>query len=120
MKQKLMQSDSESEIGKELGNISKVEHSEQSLEKGNNIMGNVMIHSGAKVSEHAVIGPNVVIGDKCEIGDGCRISNSTILAQTKIKEHTFIRNSIIGWQCNMLLGEDRRSVCGGLGRTDQG
>lgn len=45
-----------------------------------------------------MIGPDVVIGKDCKVGAGSRISNSTIMSQTEIKRHVFIRNSIIGWQ----------------------
>lgn len=69
------------------------------LQTGNQIIGNVLIHPSANVDKGAVLGPNVVIGEKCRIGAGCRISNSTILGETEIKDHAFIRNSIIGWQC---------------------
>ena len=40
----------------------------------------------------------MVIGKNCKIGAGSRITNSTILAQTEVKRHAFIRNSLIGWQ----------------------
>ena len=67
------------------------------LAEGPNIIGSVLIHPTAQVDESAVIGPDVVIGKDCRIGAGSRISNSTILPQTEIKRHVFIRNSIIGW-----------------------
>ena len=58
----------------------------------------MLIHPSAKVDPSAVLGPDVVVGKACIIGAGSRISNSTILPQTEIKRHVFIRNSIIGWQ----------------------
>ena len=69
-----------------------------SLAEGPNIIGAVLIHPSAQVDPSAVLGPDVVIGKACKIGAGSRISNSTILPQTEIKRHAFIRNSIIGWQ----------------------
>ena len=69
----------------------------QELSEGNNIIGNVIIHPSAQVDPGAVLGPDVVIGKDCKIGGGARISNSTILSQTEVKRHAFIRNSIIGW-----------------------
>jgi len=69
-----------------------------SLAKGDNIKGNVMIHSGASVDPSAVIGPNVVIGDKCKVGAGSRISNSTLLAGSEVKAHSYMDGSILGWK----------------------
>lgn len=69
-----------------------------SLAEGPNIIGAVLIHHSAQVDPSAVLGPDVVVGRDCKIGAGTRISNSTILPQTEIKRHAFIRNSIIGWQ----------------------
>lgn len=68
------------------------------LAKGDNIIGNVLIHPTAKVDSSSVIGPNVVIGENCVIMKGTRISEACILNKTIIKGHAFIRNSIIGWQ----------------------
>lgn len=68
------------------------------LSEGPNIIGSVLIHPTAQVDPTAVLGPDVVIGKDCKVGAGSRISNSTILPQTEIKRHVFIRNSIIGWQ----------------------
>lgn len=58
----------------------------------------VMVHETAKVDSSAQLGPNVVIGPGCEIGAGVKISNSTILGDTKVKPHTLIQGSIIGWK----------------------
>lgn len=66
------------------------------LAKGNNVIGNVLIHPSAKIDPNSVIGPNVVIGEDCIIGKGVRISDSCILSKTEIKNHAFIRHSIIG------------------------
>lgn len=38
-----------------------------------------------------------MIGAGCTIEAGVKISNSTILAGTKVKAHTYIDGSIIGW-----------------------
>lgn len=68
------------------------------LAKGDNIIGNVLIHPSAKVDENSVIGPNVTIGANCIIGSGVRLSDVCIMSKTQIKSNAFIRNSIIGWQ----------------------
>ena len=52
------------------------------LAKGQNIIGNVLIHPSAKVDPSSVIGPNVTIGEKCVISKGVRISNSCIQSRT--------------------------------------
>lgn len=87
------------------------------LTKSNdNIIGNVMVHSTAKIGKGCQIGPNVVIGPGVVIEDGVRIKKSTILSQVKIKSNSWIENSIIGWRCTIgrwvrmegvtVLGED--------------
>lgn len=68
------------------------------LAKGDNIIGNVLIHPSAKVDSSSVIGPNVVIGENVTVQRGARLSDCCILSKTLIKSHAFIRNSIIGWQ----------------------
>lgn len=69
----------------------------EELAKGDNIIGNVLVHPTANVDSSSVIGPNVVIGENCIIGKGVRLSEACILGRTQIKSHAFIRNSIIGW-----------------------
>eukprot|EP00347_Sterkiella_histriomuscorum_P020276 403338422 len=71
------------------------------IAKGDNIIGNVMIHPTAQVDISSVIGPNVVIGEGCIIQKGVRISDAIIFEKTLIKAHAFIRNSMIGRQSNI-------------------
>lgn len=70
----------------------------EELAKGDNIIGNVMIHPTAKVDQSSVIGPNVVIGENCTIARGVRLSDTCVMSKCLIKAHAFVRNSIIGWQ----------------------
>lgn len=69
-----------------------------SLAKGANIKGNVMIHESANVDPSAVIGPNVVIGEGCKVGPGARIVNSTMLAGSCVKAYSYMDGSILGWK----------------------
>eukprot|EP01117_Protostelium_nocturnum_P007277 TRINITY_DN2602_c0_g1_i1.p1 TRINITY_DN2602_c0_g1~~TRINITY_DN2602_c0_g1_i1.p1 ORF type:complete len:405 (+),score=96.65 TRINITY_DN2602_c0_g1_i1:93-1307(+) len=62
------------------------------------IVGNVIIHSTAKVDPSAKIGPNVSIGEGVTIGSGVRISNSIILDGAEIKERACILYSVVGWK----------------------
>ncbi len=56
------------------------------------------VHSQtATVDPSAVIGPNVVIGPKCVIGKGVRLQRCAILESARVKDHAWIRSSIIGW-----------------------
>src|SRR5688572_25295610 len=70
----------------------------EELAKDHNIVGNVLIHPTAVVDRTSLIGPNVIIGENVVIGKGVRVSDSCILSKTQIKDHAFIRHSIIGWQ----------------------
>ena len=55
----------------------------------------------AKIGERCRIGPNVVIGPRVVIQDGVSLKNCTVLADSFIKSHTWICNSIIGWRCHV-------------------
>jgi len=57
----------------------------------------VIVDKSAKVHQTAQLGPNVVIGPNCQIEEGVKIRNSAILAGTTVRAHSFITDSIIGW-----------------------
>lgn len=62
------------------------------------INGNVLIDPTAQIGRNCIIGPNVTIGPNCVIGEGVRITRSAVFEGAKIKSHTWINNSIIGWR----------------------
>lgn len=65
------------------------------------INGNVLIDPTAQIGRNCVIGPNVTIGANCVIGDGVRITRSAVFEGAKIKSHSWINNSIIGWRAHV-------------------
>jgi mannose-1-phosphate guanylyltransferase len=69
--------------------------------KAERILGNVLIDPTAKVHPNAVLGPDVVIGPGCEIEDGVRLQGTCVMKNTKIKAHSWISGSIIGWNCTI-------------------
>jgi len=69
--------------------------------KAERILGNVLIDPTAKIHKDAVIGPDVVIGPGCEIEEGVRLQRTCVMRDTKIKAHSWISDSIIGWQCTI-------------------
>lgn len=71
------------------------------LATGPGYIGNVLVHKSAIVAEGCLIGPNVVVGPGCVIGSGSRIQGSTLLKGTKVGDHSYISNSIIGWHSNI-------------------
>ena len=87
-----------------------------SLASGEEILGNVLIHPTAKIGSGCRIGPNVVLGPDVVVDDGVCISRSTVLDGTRIKQHAWIKSSIIGWRSTVgrwvrmenvtVLGED--------------
>jgi len=92
--------------------------------QGNRIIGHVVIHETAKISQTAILGPNVVIGPNVVVGNSVRVHNSTILGSVSLNDGCYIRNSIIGWHSKIgrwarlqdmcVLGEDvtvRDEVC---------
>lgn len=70
----------------------------------------------AKISPTATIGPNVCIGEDCIVEDGVKLSNVVMLKGSKIKQYSWVNNSIIGWNSTVgkwvriegitVLGED--------------
>lgn len=69
----------------------------KALASGPNICGNVIIHPSAKVSDKCLIGPNVVIGPEVVVEEGVRIQSSTLLRGSRVRDHSWINRSIIGW-----------------------
>jgi mannose-1-phosphate guanylyltransferase len=65
------------------------------------INGNVLIDPTAVIGRNCVIGPNVTIGPNCVLGEGVRITRSAVFEGAKIKSHTWINNSIIGWRASV-------------------
>lgn len=59
--------------------------------------GNVMIDPTAKIGKNCKIGPNVTIGANCVIGDGVRLQRCVLLENSKVKEHAWIKSTIVGW-----------------------
>ncbi|KAF1343712.1 mannose-1-phosphate guanyltransferase [Delphinella strobiligena] len=73
--------------------------------------GNVMIDPSATIGKNCKIGPNVVIGPNCVIGDGVRLQRCVLLSASKIKEHAWVKSTIVGW--NSVVGRWARleNIC---------
>ncbi|KAI5245965.1 mannose-1-phosphate guanyltransferase [Aureobasidium subglaciale] len=73
--------------------------------------GNVLIDPSAKIGNNCKIGPNVVIGPNCVIGDGVRLQRCVLLSNSKIKEHAWVKSTIVGW--NSVVGRWARleNIC---------
>lgn len=59
--------------------------------------GNVMIDPSSKIGKNCRIGPNVTIGPNVVIGDGVRLQRCVILSGCKVKDHAWIKSTIVGW-----------------------
>lgn len=59
--------------------------------------GNVLIDPTAKIGENCRIGPNVTIGPNVVIGDGVRLQRCVLLENSKVKDHAWIKSTIVGW-----------------------
>ncbi|KAL5964457.1 Mannose-1-phosphate guanyltransferase beta-A [Taenia solium] len=64
-------------------------------------IGNVLIHPSVKIGVHCVIGPNVTLGPDVCIGDGVRIQDSAILSGAKVRSHSRLEGSIVGWNSDV-------------------
>lgn len=78
--------------------------------------GNVMVDPSAKIGRNCKIGPNVTIGPNVVIGDGVRIQRSVLLDGSRVKDHAWVKSTIVGWRSTIgkwarlenvsVLGED--------------
>ena len=59
--------------------------------------GNVLIDPSAKIGKNCRIGPNVTIGPNVVIGDGVRLQRCVLLENSKVKDHAWVKSSIVGW-----------------------
>jgi len=65
--------------------------------------GNVLIDPSAKIGKNCRIGPNVTIGPNVIVGDGVRIQRSVLLSGSKVKDHAWVKSTIVGW--NSTIGK---------------
>lgn len=63
--------------------------------------GNVLVDPSAKIGKNCRIGPNVTIGPNVSIGDGVRIQRSVLLSGCKVKDHAWIKSTIVGWNSSV-------------------
>lgn len=90
--------------------------SSSKLANGGHIVGNVLVHESAVIGEGCLIGPDVAIGPGCVVESGVRLSRCTVMRKARIKKHSCVSNSIIGWHSTVgqwarienmtILGED--------------
>ena len=59
--------------------------------------GNVLVDASAKIGKNCRIGPNVTIGPGVVIGDGVRIQRSVLMSGSKVKDHAWVKSTIVGW-----------------------
>ncbi|KAL9116977.1 MAG: hypothetical protein Q9187_006491, partial [Circinaria calcarea] len=65
--------------------------------------GNVLVDPSARVGKNCRIGPNVTIGPNVVIGDGVRLQRCVLLAGSKVKDHAWVKSTIVGW--NSTIGK---------------
>jgi len=78
-------------------------HDKQSEELSHSpgIIPPVLIHKSAVIGDGCIIGPNVSIGQGCVIENGVRLANCALLTGSVVRSNTLIKNSIIGWNCEV-------------------
>jgi mannose-1-phosphate guanylyltransferase len=59
--------------------------------------GNVLVDPSARIGKNCRIGPNVTIGPDVVIGDGVRLQRCVLLRGSKVKDHAWIKSTIVGW-----------------------
>ena len=63
--------------------------------------GNVLVDKTARIGKNCRIGPNVTIGPNVVIGDGVRLQRCVILENSKVKDHAWIKSTIVGWNSSV-------------------
>jgi mannose-1-phosphate guanylyltransferase len=63
--------------------------------------GNVLIDPSAKIGKGCRIGPNVTIGPNVVVGDGVRLQRCVLLQNSKVKDHAWIKSTIVGWNSSV-------------------
>ncbi|KAL9603325.1 MAG: hypothetical protein Q9179_002238 [Wetmoreana sp. 5 TL-2023] len=63
--------------------------------------GNVLVDPSAKIGKNCRIGPNVTIGPNVVVGDGVRLQRSVLLAGCKVKDHAWVKSTIVGWNSSI-------------------
>lgn len=58
--------------------------------------GNVLVDPTAKIGKNCRIGPNVTIGPGCVVGDGVRLQRCVLLEDSKVKDHAWVKSTIVG------------------------
>ncbi|XP_065673848.1 mannose-1-phosphate guanyltransferase beta isoform X2 [Hydra vulgaris] len=86
-------------------------NSSDELYKGPGNVGNVLVHSTAKIDDDVQIGPNVVIGPDVIVEKGACLSKCVIMKGTLIKSHSWINNSIVGWKSSVGKWVRMEGVC---------
>jgi len=59
--------------------------------------GNVLVDPSAKIGKNCRIGPNVTVGPNCIIGDGVRLQRCVLLEGSRVKDHAWVKSTIVGW-----------------------
>eukprot|EP00184_Porphyridium_aerugineum_P006073 CAMPEP_0184697670 /NCGR_PEP_ID=MMETSP0313-20130426/4569_1 /TAXON_ID=2792 /ORGANISM="Porphyridium aerugineum, Strain SAG 1380-2" /LENGTH=358 /DNA_ID=CAMNT_0027156499 /DNA_START=279 /DNA_END=1355 /DNA_ORIENTATION=+ len=67
------------------------------LATGPEFYGNVLVDPSAKIGKGCKIGPDVVIGPNCVVENGVRLIRTTLLPNSRVRSHSWISDSIIGW-----------------------
>jgi mannose-1-phosphate guanylyltransferase len=63
--------------------------------------GNVLIDPSAKIGKNCRIGPNVTIGPDVVVGDGVRLQRCVLMSGVKVKDHAWVKSTIVGWNSSV-------------------
>jgi len=55
------------------------------------------VDPSAKIGKNCRIGPNVTVGPNCIIGDGVRLQRCVLLEGSRVKDHAWVKSTIVGW-----------------------
>jgi mannose-1-phosphate guanylyltransferase len=55
------------------------------------------VDPSAKIGKNCRIGPNVTVGPNCVVGDGVRLQRCVLLEGSRVKDHAWVKSTIVGW-----------------------
>jgi bifunctional UDP-N-acetylglucosamine pyrophosphorylase/glucosamine-1-phosphate N-acetyltransferase len=74
------------------------------VRSGSYIVGPVIIGEGCEIGPNCYIRPATSVGDGCHIGAAVEVKNSIIMRGSKLPNHNYVGDSVIGEHCNLGAG----------------
>lgn len=81
------------------------------MAQGPSFQGNVLVDPSAVIGSGCRIGPNVVLGPGVQVEDGVCMRDCTVLGGSRVRSHSWLSTSIVGWRCDIGRWTRMENVC---------